>query len=97
MNPNVFGCHGTVQWPPQSSAVFVFASLLPGLMEQSGVKIEPLPKEVKVFLLTTAQAPYCGKLGERHVAQWWPRWGVKDWGKEIIGGVGGAAATGLRS
>nr|XP_035922683.1 phospholipase A1 member A isoform X6 [Halichoerus grypus] len=30
-----------------------------GLMEQSGVKIEPLPKEVKVFLLTTAQAPYC--------------------------------------
>ncbi|XP_045641066.1 phospholipase A1 member A isoform X3 [Ursus americanus] len=30
-----------------------------GLMEQSSVKIEPLPKEVKVFLLTTAQAPYC--------------------------------------
>ncbi|XP_032708198.1 phospholipase A1 member A isoform X1 [Lontra canadensis] len=30
-----------------------------GLVEQSGVKIEPLPKEVKVFLLTTAQAPYC--------------------------------------
>ncbi|XP_034855981.1 phospholipase A1 member A isoform X4 [Mirounga angustirostris] len=30
-----------------------------GLMEQSGVKIEPLPKEVKVFLLTTARAPYC--------------------------------------
>jgi len=40
-----------------------------GLMEQSGVKIEPLPKEVKVFLLTTAQAPYCGELGERRVAQ----------------------------
>ncbi|XP_032203669.1 phospholipase A1 member A isoform X9 [Mustela erminea] len=30
-----------------------------GLVEQSGVKIEPLPKEVKVFLLTTARAPYC--------------------------------------
>lgn len=69
MNQNVVGCHGTLQGHPQGSVVFVFASLLPGLMEQSGVKIEPLPKEVKVFLLTTAQAPYCGELGERRVAQ----------------------------
>lgn len=28
---------------------------------------------------------------------WWPRWEVKDWGKDVIEGVGGAAATGLRS
>ncbi|ELK36460.1 Phospholipase A1 member A [Myotis davidii] len=31
-----------------------------GLVEQGGVKIEPLPKEVKVYLLTTSRAPYCG-------------------------------------
>uniref|UniRef100_A0A4W2FRF9 Phospholipase A1 member A n=1 Tax=Bos indicus x Bos taurus TaxID=30522 RepID=A0A4W2FRF9_BOBOX len=30
-----------------------------GLVEQGGVKIEPLPKEVKVYLLTTSMAPYC--------------------------------------
>ncbi|XP_030184222.1 phospholipase A1 member A isoform X6 [Prionailurus viverrinus] len=30
-----------------------------GLMEQSGVKIQPLPKEVKVYLRTTSMAPYC--------------------------------------
>uniref|UniRef100_G3QKJ4 Phospholipase A1 member A n=1 Tax=Gorilla gorilla gorilla TaxID=9595 RepID=G3QKJ4_GORGO len=30
-----------------------------GLVEQGGVKIEPLPKEVKVYLLTTSSAPYC--------------------------------------
>ncbi|XP_026961362.1 phospholipase A1 member A isoform X1 [Sagmatias obliquidens] len=30
-----------------------------GLVEQGGVKIEPLPKEVKVYLLTTSTAPYC--------------------------------------
>uniref|UniRef100_A0A8C9HD49 Phospholipase A1 member A n=1 Tax=Piliocolobus tephrosceles TaxID=591936 RepID=A0A8C9HD49_9PRIM len=30
-----------------------------GLVEQGGVKIEPLPKEVKVYLLTTSKAPYC--------------------------------------
>ncbi|XP_005875399.1 PREDICTED: phospholipase A1 member A isoform X2 [Myotis brandtii] len=30
-----------------------------GLVEQGGVKIEPLPKEVKVYLLTTSRAPYC--------------------------------------
>ncbi|XP_019695356.1 phospholipase A1 member A isoform X3 [Felis catus] len=30
-----------------------------GLMEQSGVKIQPLPKEVKVYLQTTSMAPYC--------------------------------------
>ncbi|XP_036901458.1 phospholipase A1 member A isoform X1 [Sturnira hondurensis] len=30
-----------------------------GLVEQDGVKIEPLPKEVSVYLLTTSEAPYC--------------------------------------
>jgi len=30
-------------------------------VEQGGVKIEPLPKEVKVYLLTTSMAPYCGE------------------------------------
>ncbi|XP_036707389.1 phospholipase A1 member A isoform X2 [Balaenoptera musculus] len=30
-----------------------------GLVEQGGVKIEPLPKEVSVYLLTTSTAPYC--------------------------------------
>ncbi|KAB1283104.1 Phospholipase A1 member A [Camelus dromedarius] len=30
-----------------------------GLVEQGGVKIEPLPKEVKVYLQTTSKAPYC--------------------------------------
>lgn len=30
-----------------------------GLAEQGGVKIDPLPKEVKVYLLTTSRAPYC--------------------------------------
>lgn len=42
---------------------FVFASVFPGLMEQSGVKIQPLPKEVKVYLRTTSMAPYCGEWG----------------------------------
>ncbi|KAB1283103.1 Phospholipase A1 member A [Camelus dromedarius] len=41
----------------QGSAVF--ASFFPGLVEQGGVKIEPLPKEVKVYLQTTSKAPYC--------------------------------------
>ena len=53
------GCHRTLKWPPQGPAVF--ASLSPGLVEQGGVKIEPLPKEVKVYLLTTSMAPYCGE------------------------------------
>ncbi|XP_006884380.1 PREDICTED: phospholipase A1 member A [Elephantulus edwardii] len=30
-----------------------------GLVEQSGVNIVPLPKEVKVYLLTSSKAPYC--------------------------------------
>lgn len=30
-----------------------------GLAEEGGVKIEPLPKEVRVYLLTTSRAPYC--------------------------------------
>ncbi|XP_049733192.1 phospholipase A1 member A isoform X1 [Elephas maximus indicus] len=30
-----------------------------GLVEQSGVKIEPLPTEVRAYLLTTSRAPYC--------------------------------------
>ncbi|ELV11122.1 Phospholipase A1 member A, partial [Tupaia chinensis] len=30
-----------------------------GLGNHGGVKIEPLPKEVKVYLLTTSRAPYC--------------------------------------
>ncbi|XP_020032120.2 phospholipase A1 member A isoform X1 [Castor canadensis] len=30
-----------------------------GLIEQGGVKIEPLPKEVRVYLLTSSRAPYC--------------------------------------
>ncbi|KAM4888722.1 phospholipase A1 member A [Thomomys bottae] len=30
-----------------------------GLAEQGGIKIEPLPKEVSVYLLTTSRAPYC--------------------------------------
>ncbi|KAK2495612.1 hypothetical protein MC885_014335 [Smutsia gigantea] len=30
-----------------------------GLVEQSGVRIEPLPKEVRVYLLTSSRAPYC--------------------------------------
>ncbi|XP_066097654.1 phospholipase A1 member A isoform X1 [Saccopteryx bilineata] len=30
-----------------------------GLVEQGGVKIEPLPKEVRVYLLTSSRAPYC--------------------------------------
>ncbi|XP_073660305.1 phospholipase A1 member A isoform X9 [Tursiops truncatus] len=34
-------------------------SISAGLVEQGGVKIEPLPKEVKVYLLTTSTAPYC--------------------------------------
>ncbi|XP_013818178.1 PREDICTED: phospholipase A1 member A isoform X2 [Capra hircus] len=34
-------------------------SIYAGLVEQGGVKIEPLPREVKVYLLTTSMAPYC--------------------------------------
>ncbi|KAF4020784.1 hypothetical protein G4228_012481 [Cervus hanglu yarkandensis] len=34
-------------------------SIYAGLVEQGGVKIEPLPKEVKVYLMTTSMAPYC--------------------------------------
>ncbi|XP_008054258.1 phospholipase A1 member A-like, partial [Carlito syrichta] len=30
-----------------------------GLVEQDGVKIEPLPKEVKVYLMTSSRAPFC--------------------------------------
>lgn len=30
-----------------------------GLMERGGVKIEPIPKEVRVYLQTTSSAPYC--------------------------------------
>lgn len=30
-----------------------------GLVERGGVKIEPLPKEVRVYLQTTSSAPYC--------------------------------------
>ncbi|XP_004606834.1 phospholipase A1 member A [Sorex araneus] len=30
-----------------------------GLLEQGGIKIKPPPKEVRVYLLTTARAPYC--------------------------------------
>uniref|UniRef100_A0A4X1T2T5 Phospholipase A1 member A n=1 Tax=Sus scrofa TaxID=9823 RepID=A0A4X1T2T5_PIG len=30
-----------------------------GLVEQGGVQIEPLPKEVPVYLMTTSKAPYC--------------------------------------
>ncbi|XP_039699024.1 phospholipase A1 member A isoform X2 [Pteropus medius] len=30
-----------------------------GMVEQGGVKIEPLPKEVRVYLQTTSRAPYC--------------------------------------
>uniref|UniRef100_A0A8C9A035 Phospholipase A1 member A n=1 Tax=Prolemur simus TaxID=1328070 RepID=A0A8C9A035_PROSS len=30
-----------------------------GLVEESGIKIEPLPKEVRVYLMTTSSAPYC--------------------------------------
>ncbi|XP_010628325.1 phospholipase A1 member A isoform X3 [Fukomys damarensis] len=30
-----------------------------GLVEQGGVKIEPLPREVRVYLQTTPKAPYC--------------------------------------
>ncbi|XP_007983888.2 phospholipase A1 member A [Chlorocebus sabaeus] len=42
-----------------------------GLVEQGGVKIEPLPKEVKVYLLTTSNAPYCmhHSLVEFHLKQ----------------------------
>uniref|UniRef100_A0A8C2NEJ1 Phospholipase A1 member A n=1 Tax=Capra hircus TaxID=9925 RepID=A0A8C2NEJ1_CAPHI len=36
-----------------------------GLVEQGGVKIEPLPREVKVYLLTTSMAPYCGHCGTK--------------------------------
>lgn len=48
---------------PSGVLFFVFASVFPGLMEQSGVKIQPLPKEVKVYLQTTSMAPYCGEWG----------------------------------
>ncbi|XP_008841117.1 phospholipase A1 member A [Nannospalax galili] len=30
-----------------------------GLEEKGGIKLEPLPKGVRVYLLTTARAPYC--------------------------------------
>ncbi|XP_058151754.1 phospholipase A1 member A isoform X2 [Dasypus novemcinctus] len=30
-----------------------------GLVEQGGIKLEPLPKEVRVYLVTTSKAPYC--------------------------------------
>ncbi|XP_011842569.1 PREDICTED: phospholipase A1 member A isoform X2 [Mandrillus leucophaeus] len=42
-----------------------------GLVEHGGVKIEPLPKEVKVYLLTTSNAPYCmhHSLVEFHLKQ----------------------------
>ncbi|XP_051841294.1 phospholipase A1 member A [Antechinus flavipes] len=30
-----------------------------GLLEQGGINMEKLPKEVKVYLLTTSKAPYC--------------------------------------
>ncbi|KAM8905955.1 phospholipase A1 member A isoform 2-T2 [Lycaon pictus] len=45
-----------------------------GLMEQSGIKIEPLPKEVKVYLLTTSRAPYCGICSasvSQCITAWW--------------------------
>ncbi|CAH6792331.1 phospholipase A1 member A isoform X1 [Phodopus roborovskii] len=42
-----------------------------GLVEQGGVKIEPLPKEVRVYLLTTSRAPYCvhHSLAEFHLKE----------------------------
>ncbi|XP_037382510.2 phospholipase A1 member A [Talpa occidentalis] len=30
-----------------------------GLVERGGVQVEPLPKEVRVYLLTTSMVPYC--------------------------------------
>ncbi|KAG8522009.1 Phospholipase A1 member A, partial [Galemys pyrenaicus] len=30
-----------------------------GLVERGGVQVEPLPKEVRVYLLTASRAPYC--------------------------------------
>ncbi|KAM6223961.1 phospholipase A1 member A [Rhynchocyon petersi] len=30
-----------------------------GLVKEGGIKIRPLPKEVRVYLLTTSRAPYC--------------------------------------
>lgn len=61
MSPHLPGDCGSWKWP--SHSYVVFASLFPGLVEQGGVKIEPLPKEVRVYLLTTSRAPYCGEQG----------------------------------
>ena len=59
INQYMAGFQGTLKWAPQGSAVFT--SLFPGLVEQGGVQIEPLPKEVPVYLMTTSKAPYCGE------------------------------------
>lgn len=32
-----------------------------GLLEQAGVNMRKLPKEVKVYLMTGPSAPFCGK------------------------------------
>lgn len=32
-----------------------------GLLEQAGVNMSRLPQEVKVFLMTSPSAPFCGK------------------------------------
>lgn len=61
VSPHLPGDCGSWKWPSHSYVVFV--SLFPGLVEQGGVKIEPLPKEVRVYLLTTSRAPYCGEQG----------------------------------
>lgn len=42
-------------------ALFYLCFLFSGLLEQGGIKIKPPPKEVKVYLLTTSRAPYCGE------------------------------------
>uniref|UniRef100_A0A8C5KMG8 Phospholipase A1 member A n=1 Tax=Jaculus jaculus TaxID=51337 RepID=A0A8C5KMG8_JACJA len=38
---------------------FLLACPRIGLVEQGGIKFEPLPKEVRVYLQTTSRAPYC--------------------------------------
>lgn len=39
--------------------LFVYVCIL-GLLKNSGITAAPLPNQEKVYLLTTATAPYCG-------------------------------------
>lgn len=42
-----------------SLGLFLYVCIV-GLLKNSGITASPLPNQEKVYLLTTAMAPYCG-------------------------------------